>query len=321
MITYSHQFLMERDLGLTDRVNGIRGKDLTHAAFSRLTKNLEGFGNRLNMEHEIYLNTMLHLYTRMAQGTVKGRLAFPLGTGLGKTSSIIAFLAELHHQGHDHVSVAVCAEQVETICSLADDLIANGVPESKIGLWHSKGKEASRPSTPDHDERQILLITHARVRGKGGIEKYNTFKGKPRTVLFWDESLIRSEGMVMNFTEIRSNLAGFKVWVEDNPPEVVKYLETATNILMDSIEHGTSTRLPELTDQDIERMKEDVPKDFGILKDFLDISQLPIKMYKAGKETLISYRLVIPSELKNIIILDASTPIRKLVDFDDTIKK
>ncbi len=90
---------------------------------------------------------------------------------------------------YDHISVAVCASKVEALCGLKRDLIKQWCHES-IGLLHSYKHDpkhtgepgyASEPCTDDHDQKQILLVTHSRVRGKGGIDLYNTYRGKART--------------------------------------------------------------------------------------------------------------------------------------------
>ena len=84
------------------------------------------------------LEFILDSYTKMAQGMlVHNRFAIPLGTGLGKTSSIVAWVAELYHQGYNHISVAICASQIEALCQLKRDLMAEELPDKEIGLWHT----------------------------------------------------------------------------------------------------------------------------------------------------------------------------------------
>ena len=58
----------------------------------------------------------------------------------------------------------------------------------------------------------------------------------------------------------------------------------------------------------------------GLLSHFLKASNLPLRMLKSGNAAIVSYQIVVPEALNNILVLDASFPIRKLCHFDTTIK-
>ena len=57
-----------------------------------------------------------------------------------------------------------------------------------------------------------------------------------------------------------------------------------------------------------------------LLSNFLQIGGLPMRMIRHNRAAAISYRIVIPEALKNILVLDASYPIRKLEQSDPTLK-
>ena len=57
-----------------------------------------------------------------------------------------------------------------------------------------------------------------------------------------------------------------------------------------------------------------------VMADFLAINGLPLRLIRHGQTALISYRIVIPADLNNMIVLDASYPIRKLEQTDETLQ-
>jgi hypothetical protein len=144
-------------------------KDLTFRAFDIVTANLSRFGNQLGEEHRTALMELVGGFTFLAFGLKKGRYAYSLPTGMGKTQSIVAWCAALHELGYSDVSVAVAAGKVEALCQLKRDLIVNGVPPEAIGLIHSYEYQAgltgelpngyaSEPPTRDNDDRQLCWL-------------------------------------------------------------------------------------------------------------------------------------------------------------------
>ncbi len=209
----------------TVQCNGISHSKLTCLAYEVLIDRLEYYGNEPSEAQKDALYEILGTYTFMAQGVISGRYAFPLATGLGKTQSIAAWLGALNYLGHDHISAAVCASKVEALCDLKRDLMEHfQVPESKIGLFHSYDFDrdkvgqpgfASLPSTSDHESKQIILVTHNRVRGKCGPERYNTFQGESRDLVIWDESLIVSDARAIRYRDVKGGLAWLQAIYED----------------------------------------------------------------------------------------------------------
>ena len=65
---------------------------------------------------------------------------------------------------------------------------------------------ASEPSTDGNEDKPYLLVTHNRVKGKGGIAEFNSYKGEARTLLIWDESLISSQTRGVCETLLKSRL-------------------------------------------------------------------------------------------------------------------
>lgn len=327
--------------GYYNEANGISFHELTSRAFQIVTSNLILYGNVLSKLQQTALYELAGWLTRLAMGDKQGRFAFPLATGLGKTQSVVAWIAAVYWLEYHHISVAVCASKVEALCDLKRDLMSQGVPEDKIGLLHSYKHDpekaaqgipgyASLPATDNNASRPYLLCTHNRVTGKGGIEEFNQYQGQDRDLLIWDESLLKSEGRSISQVVMKSSLG----WIEPKresrkgAKECMDYLHNALALIADEKdrlkEGGTpeAINLPELTVHEVQSFKvilgsSPVVKPLHFL---LDISQQPLRVVSTAEGGgFIHYDLVVPAELKNIVILDASYPIRELCRMDKSI--
>src|SRR5262249_42863668 len=143
--------------------------ELSVAAYELLKSNLEDFGNVLSDDHCAALMRMVGMFSMLAARKKIGRYAYDLDTGGGKTQAIVAWCATVHAMNKPF-SVAVAASKVEALCELKRSLIANGVPENKIGLWHGyeydpamvedvklgrAPKHATEPATDNHASKQF----------------------------------------------------------------------------------------------------------------------------------------------------------------------
>src|SRR5690349_10199073 len=61
--------------------NGVSHATLTQRAFATLRADMERYGNSLSEAHAAALMEIVASYTRFAQGTLRGRFAYPLDTG------------------------------------------------------------------------------------------------------------------------------------------------------------------------------------------------------------------------------------------------
>lgn len=122
-------------------------KELTGMALRILMDRLRHFGNRPSRDQEQALAQILVAYAQLAKGGKTGRLAFPLQTGLGKTTSIMAFALASHQLGMN-ITMAVAASQVEQLCDLKRGLIDIGIPADMIALVHTY--KYSKSITQEH---------------------------------------------------------------------------------------------------------------------------------------------------------------------------
>jgi hypothetical protein len=277
-------------------------------------------------------------FTFLAFGIKKGRFAFPLPTGMGKTQSIVAWCSALHRLGYKDVSVAVAAGKVEALAQLKRDLIANGVPAESIGLIHSFKHDAaitgelppgyaSEPSTADNDDRPIMLVTHNRIH-RGNLAQFNEYKGKPRNLLIWDESLLVSNSRYISHRSMKKAL-GYRIPDIGETSEAAQYFRTALLTIeaeLASQQKGNepqAVNLPVLAPTALDIIKQQIGTGTveEVLRDFLAMSQEPLRVVYTHQEGgLITYDITVPRELDSIAILDASYPIRALERMDKSIQ-
>ncbi len=344
------------DLRTTDTNRNIENKQIVSTAFTILIDNLQSYGNTLSMNQSRVLKALLETYTEIAFGNQQGRYAFGIPTGGGKSQSIVAFITALAKHNISNISIAVSASKVEALCDLKRDIEKNlerADTSLSVGLLHSykydkekaegylKGHTelmpsgyASEPCSDSFDDKQILLCTHAKIRGRVDIDQYNSYQGKPRDLLIYDESLLVSDTRGIDMQNIESSIAFLKVYTKN---EATNYIDNALKVFSEELtrqEESKSTdpkqiTLPRLDADQLQAYKKILSKKHRgaldvskALISFLNISQEPLRVISTAQgKGFISYDIVVPHELKNIVVLDASHNIRELVQLDKSIKK
>ncbi len=309
-----------------------QSKRVEQMAYEILVSDLESVGNVLSELHKKALQALVNEMTGFAAGRITGRRCFSLGTGCGKTSAIIAWITALHRLGFHQVAVSVSASKIEALCDLKRQLLQRGVPEELIGLKHSDPR-ASIPSTDD-DDRLYQLVTHARVRGGSDRPLFIEHKGQTRALMVYDESLIRSDTEVIAERRLRKQIAALKEHVRGRPDELqyqplIRFVEQAVQRVMTALQQcKTDTRFspiitvdpPDWVTLDGFRALLGRSEEWESIRRLLDLVGTPLRlMLTAQAEGIVRYQISVPPELENILILDASYPIRELVQLDASI--
>ncbi|WP_428661388.1 hypothetical protein [Reyranella sp.] len=310
--------------------NGVTHDALTGGSFAVLCRLLQDNGNVLSEEHQTALYALCGLFTKSAQHKLTGRWAFGLPTGMGKTSAIVAWCATLVAQGHDHISVAVSASKVEALCDLKRALIRQGVPEERIGLLYADGGRYSMPRTLDNEDRQIMLVSHARVRMGTGLERFNRYRGKPRDLLVYDESLITSDAKGISALELKGAAALMAVLIaeHDGAKDMLAYVSGAVSAIDAALARAKTTdraqviQLPQPAEGTVEQYRALVPKRASMapIETLLDLAHEDLRVVSTSEGGAVWYDLAVPRELHNVLVLDASYSIRELCLADASIR-
>ena len=328
---------------------------LTKESHRLLIDRLAQFGNVPSEAQKRALEHIVNTYSVFGNHIASGRIAYPLGPGTGKTTSVAAFARAVQDSGHE-ISFTVAASQVEHLAELKRNMIEMGVEPERIALVHSyhytpeiaraylEGSQplpeefASEPTTAPFDEiwkRQFCLVTHNRIRSRENIAEYMTFReaGNERDFLVWDESLIVSRTTAVNLRIVRKNLK----CLEENKltPDaraVISYGWKAVTIVEEELRWQEKDRppqiirLPELTDADrrlyIKALSNaGSPGETAALKTLLKMSVHDLSAGPTDQGSgVVFYKLTVPPDLSRVCILDASAPIRTLEKLDKSIK-
>jgi hypothetical protein len=311
--------------------NGVTHDTLTRQSFDALRAQLEGHGNQLSQEHTEALFALCGLFTESAQGKRPGRWAFSLPTGMGKTSAIVAWCSTLSRLGLDHISVAVSASKIEALVELKLAMMRQGVPEERIGLLYApNGNRYELPPTEANDDRQIMLVAHNRIRMRDGHDLFMQYRGKRRDLLIWDESLLASDSYGVSVREMRGAILWLEgYWQDEQAPkgELLSWLRKARDRIEQAVASAPADRpmtlsLPELDDASLIAFRQLLPRRSVVapVVDLLDFCREELRVLPTNERGVIWYQMAVPREIQNIIVLDASYPVRQLVQADTTIK-
>jgi hypothetical protein len=197
-----------------------------------------------------------------------------------------------------------------------------------------KGKTFGYEPTDNNENRPFLLCSHQLIRAREcNLVLYNSYKGKERSLQVYDESLFISD--IETFT-VKGLCESLARWIEhfryssnrDEHIDISNWLiERKAHIenQYDNFnEDGVNDLAPPcsfLSPADEQNYARHFRKaGDSVMADFLAVNGMSLRMFKYGKAAVITYRIVIPDSLHNMIVLDASYPIRQLEKLDGTLK-
>jgi hypothetical protein len=307
-------------------------------AFDILTRDLKAHGNTLSDMHRAALFELVDTMASYTTGEASGRKAFALPTGMGKTSAVVAFITALDRLGYE-VPVSVAASKVEALCGLVRDLEHHGVKRERIGLKHAV-PGASEPST-GNEERLYELVTHARIRSGKDFELFGMYQGRPRALCIYDETLLRADCFAFNELQVRMALGALGPLAEDLKAPALSalqdYLQESSGIIKgaldtlrasgDDLSQGLAISLPYREEATLHSWalllashSSTLRASGDILGQLLAVSQEELQVLTTQQgQGVIAVRQAVPAALRDVVILDASTPIRELARLDPSI--
>lgn len=317
--------------------------ELTSDAVARLIVTLMKRGNKLSPEHQTALNQMVRGMAEQALGEKAGRWVYGLPCGAGKTTAIVALIAASERLDLG-LSFAIVAAKVEALCELKRDLVAAGVRVDRIALHHSypgpddppvAGREAaSEPSDGDAD-RPISLGTHVRIRA-GNVPAFCLYRGEVRSLIIYDETLLRSETKQMQIEEVREVFTALQDRARPGDP-VAAWLRGLHRRLTKELERQKAGRkpklltdlLPDMAADDIVAHAQQVLSRSRLgnaalrtTREIVELVSEPVSVAIAEQGSgMIHYAVAVDPALKDIAVLDASHAVRLLAQADRTLRR
>lgn len=306
---------------------------LPKVAHEMLLGMLQRHGNYVSPQHALALWQLLDGFTKQGLGITPGRWAYALLCGSGKTLSVVAWTAAQYKLGLG-LSVAVSAQQIESLWNIKDALVAEGVPPDLIGIRHSMGTGGRWPDTGEED-RPIMLGSHSRIQGSDEMPSFCRHEGQPRDLLIWDESLISSDTTTVGVHDASSALAYFRA--DDRRPLLRKIHERFLAKVTEELNKQQSGNEPSvfvlITDEELKLAMVELagPAPGKLAWASLRTAQEALRQFArpssvlsvgGGGNTglvLMGYRIIVDPVLENIAVLDASYVVSELCKADPTI--
>lgn len=309
----------------------------------------EAHGQAWSPEHAHALRELHQAYITAALGAGRRREVWPLAVGTGKSESIVAFVRaqyERQLRGKPPLTLLVCMERAAQLRDLFNAIRETGVPPEFVGVFHRKAAaevaaENLTPSIPLAEAARypVLLATHAKMlRGDASIAQINTYGETPRSLVVWDESLIKSAGRHLELSRVEEANAILGMRAQDSRSADVRdahaFLRDRVATLRAAFTARTQGRKgrpvepAQLTEDDelrylaaLTSTLKDRREDLGSLSAFLEHVQRPVRVLAASNGEryvgIIHFDLLIPPSLSRLIVLDASHNIRDLTSRHD----
>lgn len=318
-------------------------QQLVDLALQKLLLALRNFGNQISQVHECALRELLSGLAEQALGVGRGRNAYALPCGAGKTQSVVALIAAAYELGIS-VSFAVSAAQILALGRLKSDLVKAGVPSALVGLKHSKNqkeleqmaKDAGAPELLEfladtgEVEFPIMLLCHARIRGAREFPAFCRYQEKPRDLLIWDETLMTTDAQALSVLDVKTSME--RITPELGPQSVLREVLRQVEVILQEEIAGqrlgsqpTSELFLSGCDITSARLELKARGTYGgrmrvaaidTVNALLKLVELPFSVALTGNgetgDGLIRYTVAVDPEMSNIAILDASHPVRLL---------
>ncbi|ODB88005.1 hypothetical protein A3193_03685 [Candidatus Thiodiazotropha endoloripes] len=314
--------------------------ELTHNTFERTCNLLTKYDNQVNTTHARAIWAITEGLAYAAYSSKPIRVAYPLPTGMGKTTTFRSFVSSIYHKDLE-TSVAYCAERIEDLASLKNSMIEDGIPETDIGLLHSSGhihKEIPSIDITEAEEYQFLLLAHGRVQHRfTNPDRYLYFQGRKRDLIVWDEALVTTQGNYLDIDQVRGDIAKWKDIYQTRKAEgrvrkgfeeqydyMDSYLETV-KVRLDPEQYESEIDMPDFSDDRMIYLR--------CLKTILgksgstNLERLVEQAGSSGKlirahsnKAYINFEVVVPDEVKKIVVLDASAEVNQLMQYDKSVK-
>ncbi len=138
------------------------------------------------------IEKVVNFFIAMFEGSVTGWYSIPLPVGAGKTQTILHFIKFLYnHDPSRSFPISVAFEKITEIEDAAQWLTDHGVPDDYFQVVHHQVTDAKEAFKKLKDA-PVILHTHYKLKGSSYLDDYFSYKGQPRKLLVFDESMLNS---------------------------------------------------------------------------------------------------------------------------------
>jgi len=296
------------------------------------------------------LEKVVNLFIALYEKSITGWYCIPMGVGTGKTQTVLHFIKFLaKHDIKREFSVAFSLERIDEINESYDELIKAGVPSDYVAKVHSKTDPIPLEKLKDHP---VIIHTHYKMRGYSYKDELFSYRGKPRRLMIFDESMQNGLSTSCHYAHATDSIRLFLTEYAENP-DLMRSLDEKYHLffqdLLNTLQEGKNATewhdenetqellLPELISNYSELMRarqlitqavqERVSTGGSKAEEnsfYEDVLQIANSDKDKRKATLVKKKSslevhfskeIIHSDIDNLITLDASRPYRTLFNY------
>ncbi len=334
-----------------------QAEQLEHETTTLHFKILRRHGNVLSEAHQLCLTAIHNQLTQMCLGETSeayGRWYLSAGVGFGKSTAVASFIVTAWRLGllGNGVSITYTAQRVEQLYDLEDAIIHAAyvagftIPNIRhmVSVLHADRASTARRACDVDQHVPVLLISHEKIRRqytRPEDRRYDKapvyflkYRQGPRSLVIWDERCLTTAPKAMSLRDLYYALGGIerlnnpkhtklRTWIET----ALKSLSEQSQVILERHANGLPEGIgiePTLPPMDLQELKLGLAgTSYGYkpLSEFLSMLRFRLRLIPLkGDESLVTYNVVVPDHMENVLVLDASASFSKLTQRDPTLK-
>ncbi len=307
----------------------VDGDEFPKEVIRNLRERFTSWGHLPTEGHWNGLTDMAKVFHRMAAGVLRPQFYLSsLPPGMGKTSVVIECTkALLGWDSYKDEGVIYFLSRLEEINSLVDKM---GLQKDEFAVLVSEGRREEVPEgNPDRTRARILFTTQQQLetRSKGGelFAEMDAFyyRGKPRSVRVWDETITPS----MVLTLERYGIDRLKASLKSNGHPILANTLDDWSYSLKTRETGDIVEVPDVNGsltslEDFRELFPD-PTDKDLAEALWRLSGRSARIRRDNYDgaTALEYEENLPDDLAPMLILDASGGLRETYSFWERHRK